>query len=414
MTAAGAPVTGAAEAACPMFDIFDPALIRDPYPVYERLRGHGPVHQIKGLGWYAAMGYEAAAEVINSRDGEIRYADFQKLRAPGADQQPYCRGASEFVLMKSGADHKRVRGTFIRTFTRSRVEAMRPEIEATAHQLIDRFEADRRTELIGNYCMKLPLTIISRMLGVPESDQGKVEHLMEGFAIAMQWVPLDESTLGKANDAIIGLDEYFTDLIAQRRKHPGDDVLSALIAEADAGELTEAELVANAWGLYAAGHETTGSAIGNAVLCLIDHPDQLEMMLADRSLVPGAVTEIMRYRGLAQGAHRIFDHELQFGGTTIPAGTPIVSYFASANRDENVVADPNRFDITRKQTIRHLSFSGGPHTCAGQHLAVVQMEHAIEALFSRLKGLRVVDEITWNEDAILFQGPISMTVGWQN
>lgn len=407
------PVTGAADTTCPAFNIFDPALIRDPYPVYERLRAYGPVHEIEGLGWYAAMGYEAAAQVINSRDGEIRYGEFQKLRAPGADQQPYCKGASEFVLMKSGADHKRVRGTFIRTFTRPRVEATRPEIEATAHKLIDRFEADGRTELIANYCMKLPLNIISNMLGVPESDQGKVEHLMEGFAIAMQWVPLDEGTLRKANDAILGLQDYFADLIAKRRTSPGDDILSALIREADAGELTEAELVANAWGLYAAGHETTGSAIGNAVLCLIDHPDQLEMMLADRSLVAGAVTEIMRYRGLAQGAHRIFDHDLQFGETTIPAGTPVVSYFASANRDESVVPDPNRFDITRKQTIRHLSFSGGPHSCAGQHLAVVQMEHAIQALFSRLKGLRVDGEILWNEDAILFQGPIRMPVAWR-
>ncbi|MHB8693110.1 MAG: cytochrome P450 [Solirubrobacteraceae bacterium] len=399
--------------ACPAFNPLDPALIENPYPVYERLREHGPLHHIEGLGWYAAMSYEAAAQVINSTDGEIRFVEFQKLRAPNAEQQPYVKGAAEFVLMKTGKDHRRLRGAFIRTFTRPRVDAMRPEIHATAHALIDSFEADGETELIGSYCMKLPLTIISRLLDVPESDQQPIAHLMEGFAVALQWLPMDEQQLKKANDAITGLADYFSALIADRRRDPGEDLLTALIAEADAGAMTEAELLSNAWGLYAAGHETTGSAIGNAVLTLIDHPDQVDQMLADRTLVPKAVDEIMRYRGLAQGAHRIFDHEVEIAGQKIPPNTPIVSYFASANRDETVVPDPNRFDITREQTIRHLSFSGGPHTCAGQHLAVVQMEHAIEALFTRLRGLEVIGEIKWNKDALLFQGPIAMNVRWR-
>lgn len=401
---------------CPAFNALDPALVEDPYPVYERLREHGPLHEVEGLGWYAAMGYEAASQVINATDGEIRFVEFQEQRVgPDVDasEQPYCKGAAEFVLMKTGADHRRLRGAFIRNFTRPRVESMRPQIERTAHELIDRLEADGEVELIGAYCMQLPLTTISQLLGVPEEDQARVAHLMEGFAVALQWLPLGETQLAKANEAISGLGEYFGELISERRSNPGDDLLSALIAEADAGEITEAELLSNAWGLYAAGHETTGSAIGNAVLCMIDHPDQLELMLADRSLVPKAVTEIMRYRGLAQGAHRIFDHEVEVAGTKVPADTPIVSYFASANRDAAVIEDPNRFDITREQPVRHLSFSGGPHTCAGQHLAVVEMEYAIEVLFSRLQGLEVVGGITWNKDALLFQGPIEMNVRWE-
>jgi cytochrome P450 len=403
------------EEGCPAFNPLDPSLVEDPYPIYERLRQYGPVHEVEGLGWYAAMGYDAAAQVINSTDGEIRFVEFQEMRVGPdveASEQPYCQGAAEFVLMKTGTDHRRLRRAFSRTFTKPRVDAMRPQIEKTAHELVDRFEADGEVELISAYCMQLPLSTISQLLGVREEDQPKVAHLMEGFAVALQWLPLGESQLAKANDAITGLGEFFGELIAERRADPGDDLLSALIAEADAGEMTEEELLSNAWGLYAAGHETTGSAIGNAVLCLIDNPDQLELMLADRSLVPSAVAEIMRYRGLAQGAHRIFDHEVEIAGKTIPADTPIVSYFASANRDQAVIDDPNRFDITREQTIRHLSFSGGPHTCAGQHLAVVEMEYAIEVLFSRLQGLEVVGDIAWNEDALLFQGPVKMNVRW--
>lgn len=395
---------------CPAFNVLDPALVRDPYPIYQRLREHGPIHPVDGLGWWAAMGYDAASQVISASDGEIRYVEFQKLRAPDGDQQPYCKGAADFVLMKTGKDHRRLRHAFVRTFTRPRVEALRPQIERTAHALIDGFATDGEVELIGRYCMQLPLDTISQLLGVPREDQPKVAHLMEGFAVALQWLPLSEEELQMANDAITGLQEYFRVLIAERRAHRGDDLLSALIGEADAGAITEDELVANAWGLYAAGHETTGSAIGNGVLCLIDHPDQLALMLSDRTLVPKAVEEIMRFRGLAQGAHRIFDHEVEIAGKKIPAGTPIVSYFASANRDETKVDDPNRFDITRQQKIRHLSFSGGPHTCAGQHLAVAEMEIAIEVLFSRLEDLQVVGDIRWNEHAILFQGPTRMNV----
>jgi len=403
----------AKESQCPAFNALDPQLIEDPYPIYEELRKHGPIHPVEGLGWWAAMGYDAASQVISSTDGEIRYEEFQKLRAPNGPEQPYCKGASEFVLMKTGKDHRRIRQAFIRTFTRPRVEAMRPQIERTANELIDSFEGDGEVELIGRYCMQLPLDTISQLLAVPREDQPKVAHLMEGFAVAMQWLPLSEEELRMANDAITGLQEYFGALIEERRANPGDDLLSALIAEADEGELTEKELVANAWGLYAAGHETTGSAIGNAVLCLIDHPDQRELMLSDRSLVPKAVQEIMRYRGLGQGAHRIFDHEVEVAGQKIPPDTPIISYFASANRDETKVEDPNRFDITREQTIRHLSFSGGPHTCAGQHLAVVEMEIAIWTLFNRLRDLEVVGEIQWNEHAILFQGPTRMNVRFE-
>lgn len=400
------------ESGCPHFNALDPALAGDPYPTYERLRAEGPLAEIEGLGWFGAMSYDAAAQVINATDGEIRYQEFQKLRTPDGDKEPYCLGASEFVLMKTGKDHRRLRAAFMRTFTRPRVEAMRPQIEQACHDLIDRFEGDGETELISNYTMKLPLDTVSRLLGVPEEDQDKVAHLMEGFAMSMSWLPLDEGTLKMCNEAIEGLQEYFGALIEDRRANPGDDLMSALIGEADAGEITEAELIAQAWGLYAAGHETTGGAIGNAVLCMIDHPDQLELMLADRSLVPNAVDEIMRFRGFAQGAHRIFDHDIEVGGRTIPKDTPIVSYFASANRDETKVEDPNRFDITREQPIRHLSFSGGPHTCAGQHLAVVEMEIAIDVLFSRLENLEVVGEIEWHEAAIIFQGPTRMNVRW--
>jgi cytochrome P450 len=394
------------------FNPLDPALSADPYPVYERLREQGDFHEVAGLGMYAAVGYESALQVLKEPGGDHRYVEFQKVRVgPDAPDEPYCRGAADFVLMKSGEDHKRVRGAFIRAFTRHRVDSMRDQIRRTAHDLIDAFAVDREAEIIESFAMKLPLRTISQMLEVPESDQDEIVDLMEGFALAMQWLPMDERQVAMANEAISGLESYFTELVAERRRAPGDDLLSALIEEADAGHLTERELIANAWGLYAAGHETTGAAIGNAIIALVEHPDQLKLLLDDPSLIPGAVDEIMRFRGLSQATQRSFGCPVEIAGRTVPENTPVLAYLASGNRDESVVPDPDRFDIRREQPVRHLSFSGGAHTCAGQHLAVSEMECAIEALFTRLEGISI-GEIDWNEEALMFQGPRRMQIAW--
>jgi cytochrome P450 len=395
-----------------VFNPFAPGMAEDPYPTYTELRKQGPLHQVEGMQMYAAVGYDEVVQVLRERGGSHRYAEFQKMRVgPHAANERYCKGISEFVLMKEGDDHKRVRNAFIRAFTHERVDALRPEIERIAHSLIDAIEADGQAEIIEAFAMKLPLRTISRLLLVPEDQQDEIVKLMEGFAIGIGWLPMDDAALAKANAAIAGLEATFATLIAERRAALGDDLLSALIAEADAGNLTEAELLAQAWGLYAAGHETTGAELGNVIITLVDHPDQCAELIADRSLIPAAAEEIMRYRGLAQGPIRLFDHEIEIAGQTIPADTPIIPYVASANRDERKIENGDSFDIHRTQTLRQLSFSHGIHTCAGQHLAMSEIEIAIEVFFSRLRNVRI-KEIDFNQNAIIFQGPRRMLIEW--
>jgi cytochrome P450 len=394
------------------FNPFAPGMAEDPYPTYTELRRQGTLHRLEGMPMYAAVGYDAVAQVLKEPGGSHRYAEFQKMRVgPDAVEERYCKGISEFVLMKEGDDHKRVRNAFIRAFTRRRVDAMRPVIEEIAHKLIDAIEDKGEAEIIDAFAMKLPLRTISRMLLVPEDQQDEIVELMEGFAIGIGWLPMGEEQLAKANQAIARLEQMFAALIAERRTQPGDDLLSALIAEADAGHLTDHELLAQAWGLYAAGHETTGTELGNMIITLVDHPDQLAELLADRSLIPAAAEEIMRYRGLAQGPIRLFDHPIDVDGHTIPADTPIIPYVASANRDESKMENSDDFDIHREQMVRQLSFSAGIHTCAGQHLAMTEIEIAIDVFFSRLRNVQV-REIEFNQEAIIFQGPRRMIVTW--
>src|SRR4051794_14033884 len=178
------------------FNPFAPGMAEDPYPTYTELRKQGSLHRLEGLPMYAAVGYDEVLQILKEKGGSHRYVELQKLRVGAhAVDEPYCKGIAQFVLMKEGEDHKRVRNAFIRSFTRARVDALRPEIERIAHSLIDEIEAAGEAEIIDAFAMKLPLRTISRLLLVPEEMQDEIVHLMEGFAIGIGWLPMDEAEL---------------------------------------------------------------------------------------------------------------------------------------------------------------------------------------------------------------------------
>jgi pimeloyl-[acyl-carrier protein] synthase len=395
------------------FNPLDPRLIEDPHSVYRPLRAQRAVHDLRdSIGCVVVFGLEEGEQAFRLGD-DLRFLEFQRKRqGEGVEREPYCRGLSEFVLMKAGEDHRRVRGTFSRHFGPSRVAAMQGRIEANVRRLIDGFVAEGEIDLIERFASPLVLANISHLLDVPESDQPQIVEWLEGFKVSIQALPMDPRQLAIANAGIAGLTEYFTELIAQRRRSPGDDLLSMLIAEADAGHLTEAELVSNAWGLYAAGGETTTGAIGNAVIALLDHPDQLQLLLDEPTRLPDAVEELMRYAGPGQAQVRLMDHEIELGGHVIPPDTPILIYFAACSRDERVYADGERLDITRSSPRGHLGFGSGAHKCAGQHLARATLAASVTGLFTRLSGLRIVGDVEWPRDSMLFRGPVHMNVAW--
>jgi cytochrome P450 len=411
-----AEVTEPAESSAPplTFNPFAPELDVDPHPTLHALRAGCPVHHEPALGMYIVTGYDEGKQVFRNSDGDHRYVDFQKQRqGPGVENEPYCQGMSKWVLMQEGADHRRQRATVSRHFTQARVERLYPQMVEMAHDLIDGFAEQGTVEIVEAYGNALPLAIISALLGVPDEDQPRIEHWMEGFKRAVQFLPMNAEELADTNAAITGLGEYFTGLLAERRAHPGSDLLTALITEADAGELSDEELVVNAWGLYAAGHETSGNAICDGLVALLKHPDQLELLIGDRSLLDGAVDEMLRWDGPGQGTHRIFTHEIEIAGQVIPPNSPVVVYMSGANRDPARWEDPDRFDIRRPDARNHLGFADGHHKCAGQHLARATIGVAVRALLERLENLRVIGEIEWNSRTV-FHGPHRMTLGWDS
>lgn len=305
-------------------------------------------------------GHEEGARVLREAGGQQGFVEFQQVRM-GRDvsDEPYCRGLQSFVMAVAPEHHKRIRGTFQRHFTPKRVEGMRVAMTKAARGLVGAIEPRGHADLVEDFALPLPLKSISALLDISEEDQAVILQHITHFKRAVQFLPMDEEALANANATISGLERCFAELIERRRAALGNDPLSMLIQEADAGTLTEAELVANAWGLFAGGYDTTGGAIANGMIELFDHPDQLQALRDDPTLIPRAANELVRYAGPVQAQHRIFPHPVEVGGHTIPPDAPIVTYLIAANRNPRYIDHADALDITCEPLRSHLAFGDG-------------------------------------------------------
>jgi cytochrome P450 len=407
------PAAGHADAPVTAWNPLDPALAVDPLPRYRALRETDPVYFEPQLGWWFVTGHEDARKVLREPDGESRFVAFQEVRM-GRDvrEEPYCRGIADFLPAVARENHRRIRGTFGRHFTPARVRTMREDVSADAHTLLDAVASGGTMELCAAFSTPLPLRTISRLLDVGEADQRRISQCITHFKLAIQFAPMDAEGLAKANASIGGLTSLFTEIVAARRAAPGTDLLSMMIAEADEGQLTEDELVANAWGLFAGGFETGAASIAGGLALLLEHPEQLRRLRADPTLMPAAVDELLRYAGPVAAQHRIFDHELQLGDHTIPPDVPIVCYLIGSNHDARWIEDPEQLDITRGAPRDHLAFGGGSHVCPGRHLAHMITEVGLETLLARLPGLRLDGEVEWDTENLPSVNAKRVPVAW--
>jgi cytochrome P450 len=262
--------------------------------------------------------------------------------------------------------------------------------------LLDRVQAQGQMDLIKDYAYPLPINVISEMLGVPHADREQIHAWSEAMARGLG--------LGRPDPGIMehmrAFAEYTAQLVADKRQHPADDLVSQLVAIEEQGDrLSETELISMITLLIFAGHETTSNLIGTGSMMLLDHPDQLEKLKADLSLVPSAVEELLRYNGPATTVGpRFATEDIELGGKLIKKGDMVIAVVKSANHDERQFADPDELDITR--TIdRHLAFGSGIHTCLGASLARMEGDIAFTTLLSRMPNLRLSaprESLTWH------------------
>lgn len=365
----------------------------DPYALYGRLREEGPVHRITGtdgLPAWLVTRYEDVRRAI----ADPRLSLDKRHAAPGNYRGMALPPALDANLLNMDPpDHTRIRRLVSRAFTPRHVDRLRGPIRRTADRLLDPLARDGRADLIASYAAPLPIVVICDLLGVPAADRPDFRSWTDAL------VAPDPARPEKAKEAVGSLLAFFARLIAGKRAAPGDDLVSALIAVRDEEDrLTEDELTSLAFLVLVAGYENTVHLIGNAVLALLRHPEQLAALRADPARTSGAVEELARYDGPVPLAIRRFPTEdVTIGGVTVPAGETVLLSLAAAHRDPRRFADPDRLDLGR-DAAGHLALGHGIHYCLGAPLARAETEIALTALFDRFPGLALdcpPDALRW-------------------
>jgi len=368
------------------FNPFDPEFNANPYPFYHRLRADDPVHQ-HPMGFYVLTRYDDVAMILRDpRFGKGGYDELLATRFGSEHDRP---GLGTSMLFKDPPDHARLRTLVSKAFTPRVVETMRPHIQDIVDRLLDQVGDRKRMDVIADLAYPLPVTVISEMLGVPRDDGDTIKQWSLDLARSLDAIamPVEPEVIERGNAARRALADYFRGLVAERRKTPRADLLSALISAEEQGDkLSERELLASCVLLYVAGHETTVNLIGNGLLALLRHPDQLRQLAADPSLIHSAVEELLRYDGPVQRTGRLAGADVELRDKKIAKGTLVLGLIGAANRDPEHFPDPDRLDITRRDN-RHIAFGTGIHFCLGASLARVEGQIAINTILRRLPGI---------------------------
>jgi cytochrome P450 len=389
----------------PLFNPLAPEFIRDPYPYYERLRAAEPMH-LTPLGAVVASRHAEVSLVLRDRRfGKDYVARTIRRYGPKIMEEPLFRNLSHTMLQADPPDHTRLRGLVVKAFTARRIEDMRPRIQEVVDQTLDAVIDRGHMDLIGDFAFRLPVTIICDMLGIPEDHREAFHNGSRDGVRVLDPVPLSPEEIKQGNARNLMAQMYFQQLFELRRRSPGDDLTTQLVqAEEDGNKLTNEELTANIMLLFVAGHETTVNLIGNGLLALHRHPDQLALLKASPSLIPNAIEEFLRYDSSVQMTGRVALEDIDdLGGRRIAKGEAVLALLGSANRDPAVYPDrPDRLDVTRPN-VKPLSFGGGIHHCLGAQLARIEAEIAIATLLRRLPDLRIddVDNPEWQPTFVL-------------
>ncbi len=387
-------------------NIASPEHKADPFPFYARLRAEAPVYNVrlpdKKTAWLITR-YDDAAMVLKdprfAKDQLNAWTGARAARSPWAPG--FMKPLTRNMLDVDEPDHTRLRGLVNKAFTPNRIEHIRARIHEITDALIGSVPNRGQIDLIRDYALPLPTTVIAEVLGVPAEDRHQFSRWSEAIVAA------DSSRWGmvRAVPSLWLFLRYIRSLVRSRRDNPKDDMVSALIeVEEDGERLDEDELLAMIFLLLVAGYETTVNLIGNGMLALLEHPDQMERLGQNRALIKPAVEELLRYSSpLEVATERYAREDVTISGITIPRGSLVFVAILSANRDPRQFADADNLDITREPN-NHLAFGLGSHYCLGAPLARMEAQIAIGTLLDRTSELRLVtksEALTWRRSVVL-------------
>jgi cytochrome P450 len=401
----------------------DPDALRCPHAHFETLRDATPVHFIPELGMAMVTRYDDVLEAVRNPEvfssamptGPQMMQSLMQAVMEVVQEQPevaamYGQAAgatAQSVLLNADPPiHSRQRRLVNRAFGPRRVAAMEPAIEALANDLVDAFIDEGRVELVRQFAVPLPLTVIADALGVPRDDLPMFKRWSDDFVVAIGNHKLSKDRIAEMLRSQAAFATYFAAKIEERKADPHDDLISDVVhSELDGEELTAGEMLGMFSQFLVAGNETTTKLIASGMKLLLENPDQLELLRRDPSLIPNAVEEALRLEAPVQGLFRIPNIDVEIGGVPIKAGTPLMMVYASANRDESEFPDADRFDVTRENSKLHLAFGQGPHYCLGATLARAEARIGFEVLLRRLADIRFASANTFEyEESYVLHG----------
>jgi cytochrome P450 PksS len=378
----------------------------NPFPFYAWLRAEQPIYKTtyitKRPVWLVARYNDVASLLKDERlvKNQRSVLSAQEVARFDMPTPRSLRAIERNMLDLDPPDHTRLRALVHKAFTPRLVEQIRGRVQTLADELIDKMQRKDQVDLIAEYALPIPLTIISEILGIPTCDQHKF-HQWTNRVVSIQ-----SPTQGLfAIPAIMSFARYLQKLFVQRRDEPRDDLITALVQAEEAGDrLSADELLAMVFILIIAGHETTVNLIGNGTLALLENPDQLERLWDEPSLLTSAVEELARYYAPVElSTERYAREDMTIAGTTIRKGDMVMGIIGSAHRDETQFECPDQLDISRNPN-RHLAFGQGIHYCAGAPLARLETQIALQTLLDRAPNLRLAvpaKQLRWRPNFVL-------------
>lgn len=393
-----------------MFDPFAPGFAADPYPAYAVDRATEPVQQTPFGPWIV---FDHATSMRLLRDTTMSVDVRKAIEISGVDPRNRTKVLAELlpdrppredtsILNIDPPDHTRLRKLVSSVFTPRRVADLRPLIERIVDGHLDAVAERGEMDLIADLAFPLPFTVISEMLGIPESDRDQVRDWSHTLVRILDFT-IGPEELVQCLLAGEAMREHLSEVIAWKRRNPADDLLTALLrAEDDGDVLTDTELLDQVTVLFIAGHETTVNLIGNGTWALLRNRSQLELLRDDPSVEATAIDELLRYDSPVQMSRRIALESVEIGGHVVDPGTFVLTCLGSANRDPEVFGDDaDVLDLRRTDAARHLSFGSGTHHCLGASLARLEGTVAISRLVRRFGALEAAGEPAWNGRLVL-------------
>jgi cytochrome P450 len=382
-----------------LYQLLDPEVLANPYPLYHRLRDEDPVHWDPFLHAWVVTRYEDVVRVLFEFSAE-RTPTPEQLTQMGLPQLgPIANVMVKQMLFMGGAAHGRLRGLCAQAFTPAKVERLRTHIQEIADRLIDKMMTAGSADLIVEFAAPLPAIVTAEMLGVPTGDHPRLKAWSADFAEMLGNFQHNPNRAQRVLASVEAMTAYFHDAIAQQRISPREGLVGDLLAaEVNGDHLSTDEVIANLIVTMVGGQETTTNLIGNGVLSLLRNPVILRELREDLSLIPSAVEELLRFESPSQHTARIAPEDTQLGDRNIRRRDAVIAVMGAANRDPERFPDPDRLDIRRKDN-RHVAFGWGAHFCFGAPLARIEAQIAFSTLLRRLSDLSLgPGPITWREN----------------